>query len=162
MLGVARLDGSTPQSIPAPRLTWDDALTAQAGLGQVERGVVLLLARLPLAPVSILVPLLGPRQAVDAAVARLHEAGLVGAIMPPPLRARRRERLWYLTDLGLCVVALDRRVEPRSLAERLRLRQRDLVARLGRAGAYLATYELLAVTARAGEAIPTLLGWEQP
>src|SRR5688500_4541952 len=137
------------------RPTWGDALAVSPSLDEVERGALLLLARLPLAPARALVPLLAPRRAVDAALARLQEVGLTAAVLPPPMRARRRERLWYLTDFGLGVVALDRGIEPRSLAERLRLRRADLRGRLECASAQVATYDLLAALATACVDPPT-------
>jgi hypothetical protein len=121
----------------------------------------MLLTRLPLAPARVLTPLVGPRWQVDHAFRALHEAWLVDAVRPR-LGRSRCERLWYLTDLGLGAVALDQGVDPRSLADRQRLRGAQLAQRLAGVERHLRVYELLAALAASFPEPPELLAWEQP
>ena len=64
---------------------------------------------------------------VYRSLARLADHGLAAAVRPP-VRPGHAPQLWYLTELGLAVVALDQGVEPEPLARRNRLREDDLLA----------------------------------
>src|SRR4051794_34367812 len=147
------------------RRHWRDAEAAARALADrtADRRTLLLLARLPLVGETLLERLAGLRggASVYRSLARLAADGLAAAVRPPVQPGQASQR-WYLTDLGLAVVALDQRVEPEPLARRNRLRGDDLLALAPGLPHLLATYDLLAalVTSRPGP--PDLLAWERP
>src|SRR6185437_12411548 len=86
---------------------WQDAVAALDRLRTADRRRLLLLTRLPLLWADIIAQLDGLRgpASVYRSLDRLERAELVEAVRPP-LRAGPSPRLYYLTDLGLAVVAL--------------------------------------------------------
>src|SRR5690348_272332 len=91
------------------RPRWRDAAAAADRLREADRRVLRLLGRLPLLPVADLTWLCGA--AGPAAVYRRLEGlgarGLAASVRPP-LGPRRAPALWFLTDLGLAALALNR------------------------------------------------------
>jgi len=148
---------------PRRRLTWRDAETAAAALTPVERRLLDLLARLPLAAVDILSRLTGlaGSSAAYRHLDRLRAAGLADTIRAP-LGPRLSPGLWHPTDLGLAVLAIEQGGDPATLARAYRLRRRDLLARLRRLPSLLALHRLLGALAAAEEGTPRLLAWETP
>lgn len=144
---------------------WRDAEAAARALAErtADRRTLLLLTRLPLASETVLERLAGLRggASVYRGLERLAHDGLIAAIRPP-LRPGHAARLWYVTDLGLAVIALDQGVEPEPLARRNRLRGDDLLALAPGLPHLLAAYELLAALAAVRPGPPNLLAWERP
>src|SRR5438093_3665995 len=144
---------------------WRDAEAAARALRErsADRRTLLLLARLPLVGEPVLQRLANLRggASVYRSLGRLASAGLVAG-MRPPIQSGHAPQLWYLTDLGLAVVALDQGVEPEPLARRNRLRGDDLLALAPGLLHLLATYELLAALAASRAGPPDLLAWERP
>jgi len=146
------------------RPRWRDAEEAARWLQsrEDERGILLFLARLPLASEQVLEQLTaGSRMTVYRLLARLRHDGLVAAIKLP-LHAGRSPELFYLTDLGLATIALDRHIELDQLVVRLHLRANNLVALLPRLVQLVATYDLLGTLAASRPGRPCLLAWERP
>lgn len=115
------------------RWRWGDALTAAAALGAADRRLLLLLARLPLAPVETLARLSGTAgpSAVYRGMNALRAGDLV-AVLHAPQAARRSARLWHLTDLGLATLGCDQGVDPAALAREGGLGRAALLAALRR------------------------------
>jgi hypothetical protein len=157
--------GTTGGARAAGGPRWAEAAAAAAELRARpgDRRTLLLLARLPLLPERVLERLAGARGGASLyrGLRRLAGTGLVGAARPgaPPGHAGR---LYYLTDLGLAAVALDRGVALAHLARRNRLGGADLLALLPGLPQLLAGYELLAALAAGGPGRPDLLAWERP
>ncbi len=148
---------------PRRHLTWRDAETAATAFTPVERRLLDLLARLPLAAVDILARLTGlaGSSAAYRHLDRLRAAGLADAIRAP-LGPQLSPGLWHPTDLGLAVLAIEQGGDPATLARAYRLRRRDLLARLRRLPSLLALHRLLGALAAAEEGTPQLLAWETP
>jgi hypothetical protein len=144
---------------------WHNAEEAAVELAKrpSDRRTLLLLARLPLLPERVLERLAGVSggASVYRTLRRLADAGLVAAIRPP-IQTGNSPRLWYLTDLGLAVVALDQGVAVEHLARHNRLRGADLLALLPGLPHLLARYDLLAAVATFRPGRPDLLAWERP
>ncbi len=144
---------------------WRDAGEATAWLvGKNSlRGVLLLLARLPLLHAKVIERLGGLRggASVYRCLEQLRGSGLVG-VLQPALRPGHSPRLYYLSDLGLATIALDQGVEPGHLARKNHLRGSDLVDRLPGLPQLVACYELLAAVAASRPGGPNLLAWERP
>ncbi|HZS15732.1 MAG TPA: replication-relaxation family protein, partial [Candidatus Dormibacteraeota bacterium] len=147
------------------RRHWRDVEAAAKALEQrpADRRTLLLLATLPLLSEEVIQRLAGLRggASVYRGLRRLADDGLIAAVRPS-LQAGHGPRLWYLTDLGLAVVALDQGVEPEPLARRNRLRGADLLALLPGLPQLQAGYELLAALAASRPGPPNLLAWERP
>ena len=80
----------------------------------------------------------------------------------PTLRPDRAPRLYYLTNLGIATVAIDQHRDPRDLAHRNHLRDRDLQALVPALPQLVAAYDLLGALAAARPGRPDLLAWERP
>jgi hypothetical protein len=147
------------------RRHWRDAEAAVEVLRRrpADRRSLLLLATLPLLSEEVIQRLAGLRggASVYRGLRRLADDGLIRAVRPPH-QPGHGPRLWYLTDLGLAVVALDQGVEPEPLARRNRLRGADLLALLPGLPQLQAGYELLAALAASRPGQPNLLAWERP
>ena len=145
------------------RPTWRDAEDAAAALTPAGRHMLLLVARLPLAPVAVLARLCGTQGPSPAYrhLDRLRAAGLADAVHAP-LGPRRSPQLWHPTDLGLAALAITEGADPAALAREHRLRRLDLLARLRRLPSLLGLYRLLGALAAAGPGAPHLLAWEVP
>jgi len=147
------------------RPCWRDAEDAAAEMQRRpgERRLLLLLARLPLLPESVMERLAGLRGGASLyrRLRHLADAGLLAALRPP-VRPGHAPRLWYLTDLGLAAVAVDQGVAVEHLARRNHLRGGDLLALVPGLPHLLATYELLGALATSRPGVPNLLAWERP
>jgi hypothetical protein len=142
---------------------WADAEQALAAVREHtgEWNTLLLLARLPLLPTTVLERLdaLNGSACVYRRLARLMDAGLVAGIRPP-IRPGHSPRLLYLTDLGIATLALAHHVEPGWFARTQRLRGADLLALAPELPYLVACYELLGALADSGPGFPRLLAWE--
>jgi hypothetical protein len=144
---------------------WRDAIAATAHLQthETERQVLLLVLQLPFLDASLAARLIGrkSRTAVYRSLAILQSTGLLAAIRPP-LQSGHSPSLFYLTDLGLATLALDRDCEPVDLAGHNGVRRVDL-RRLLLGLPYLrATYAMLgALVGPVGDGVE-LLVWERP
>lgn len=147
------------------RLRWTDAEQAVATLeGHPSDGRLLpMLARFPLASAFLLEQLFDLRAgtAIYRSLARLRQAGLVGAIRPP-LDPGCSPQRFYLTDLGLATLALDRQIDLHSMVRRLRLGGPDLLALLPSLPQLAALYELLGALIASGPVQPDFLAWQRP
>lgn len=147
------------------RRYWRDADEAVEWLRKrpADRRTLLLLAHLPLLPEQAMQRLAGLRDwgSVYRSLRRLDDTGLVAALRSP-LRPGHTPRLWYLTDLGLAVVARDQDVNVGHLARRNRLRGDDLLSLLPGLPQLLAIYDLLAALAASHPGSVNLLAWERP
>jgi len=147
------------------RLHWSDAIRARDGLrGRPgDRSLLFLLTRLPLVPERVIEQLEGLRggASVYRRLSQLAEQRLLAAIQPS-LRPGHEAHLWYLTDLGLAVVALDQGCDLGDLVRRNRLRRADLASRLSGLPQLLAAYEILGALATSQPGRPDLLAWERP
>jgi hypothetical protein len=147
------------------RRRWRDAEAAARELAArpADRRTLLLLTRLPLLREAVLERLAGLRggASVYRGLRRLAAGGLVATVRPPVGRGHA-PCLWYLTDLGLAVVARDQGVESEPLARRNRLRGDDLLALLPGLPQLMASYELLGALAASRLGQPDLLAWERP
>lgn len=134
-----------------------------ARLTEMDRRLLLLLVRLPFAPVQTLHQALGLDDGsyVYRRLRSLQNAGVVG-VLRPALRDGPTPQVFYLTELGLAVVGVDRQVEPRSLARRLGVGQADLLNRLPSLPHLLDCYQLLGAVAAPRPGQPTLLAWQRP
>jgi len=145
--------------------TWRDAETEAMRLPRrpADHQILQLLTHLPLAPERVLENLVGLHGGASLyrRLDRLANAGLVAAIRPP-VRPGNASHLWYLTDLGLATVALQRQIQVEHLARRNRLRSADLLTLLPELPNLLATYDLLAAIATMWIGPPRLLAWERP
>jgi DNA-binding PadR family transcriptional regulator len=146
-------------------MTWRDAETEAMRLPRrpADHQILQLLTHLPLAPERVLENLVGLHGGASLyrRLDRLANAGLVAAIRPP-VQPGYAARLWYLTDLGLATVALDRRIQVEHLARRNRLRSANLLALLLELPYLLSAYDLLAAIATTWIGPPRLLAWERP
>jgi hypothetical protein len=144
---------------------WADAEQALAEVRQHtgEWNTLLLLARLPLLPTTVLERLdaLNGPACVYRRLARLTDVGLVAGIRPP-IRPGHSPRLLYLTDLGIATLALAHHIEPGWIARTQRLRGADLLALAPELPYLVACYELLGALADSGPGFPRLLAWEHP
>jgi hypothetical protein len=144
---------------------WADAEQALAAVREHtgEWNTLLLLARLPLLPMTVLERLEGLNgpACVYRRLARLLDAGLVTGIRPP-VRPGHNSRLLYLTDLGIATLALAHQIEPAWFARAQRLRGADLLALAPELPYLVACYELLGALADSGPGFPRLLTWERP
>jgi hypothetical protein len=147
------------------RLSWRDAeRSAEWMRGKpADRRTLLFVAQLPFVPEQVLERLAGLRggASIYRSLARLREAGLVATITPP-LSPSRSPELFYLTDLGLGAIAIDRDIELAHLVRRLHLRGADLLSLLPGLPQLVATYDLLGALAASRERQPRLLAWERP
>jgi len=147
------------------RLSWREAERAAEWLqGKPgDRRTLLYLAQLPFVSERVLGQLVGLRggTSVYCSLLRLREAGLVATIRPPLFPGRSPD-LFYLTDLGLATIAVDRDIELAHLARQLHLRGTDLLSLLPGLSQLVATYDLLGALAASREGQPRLLAWERP
>jgi hypothetical protein len=144
--------------------TWGSALREEARLCAADESLLDLIARLPLVPARCLVPLspVGSSASLYRHLAELVQRGLVTTIAGPPERGGRRRALLLVDNTGLAVLAYRRGVEVVALARYgalLRAALDRLVLQLPIA---LASYELLALLARARGAGVRLSGWSRP
>jgi len=147
------------------RLSWRDAersadwLRGKPG----DRRTLLFIPRLPFVPERVLERLAGLRggTSIYRSLTRLRETGLVASITPP-LSPGRSPELFYLTDLGLGTIAIDRDIELAHLVRQLHLRGQDLLSLLPSLAQLVATYDLLGALAASQEGQPHLLAWERP
>jgi hypothetical protein len=96
---------------------------------------------------------------VYASLGRLSRAGAVASLRAA-VRPGRPPRLWYLADLGLAVLVLERDIEPADLAQARRLRGAHLRGLLPGLPHLLACYELLGALTQPGGAV--VLDWQRP
>ena len=132
-----------------------------------------MIGRLPLVPISQLVPLSGGRsgRSVYACVERLAERGLVSVIPGPGHLGKPHRRLLLISNLGLAALAWRREVDPASLARAWRLGRAPLRVLVGQLPALLSLYALLGLLAGdrawsgatqavvAARAMASTLGW---
>ncbi len=144
--------------------TWRSACREAERLRPSDKAVLELIGRLPLAPVSALVPFWAgrSRRSVHAYVARLSRRGLVCAIPGPADLAGPHERLLLLTDLGLAALASRRGVEPVSLARAWGLARTRLQHLVGELPAVLNLYVLLGLVAATRPGRVRLVHWARP
>lgn len=146
-------------------LTWYDAERCANWLQgtPADRRALLFVARLPLIPERVLERVAGLRggASIYRSLVRLREAGLVSTIRPA-LSPGRSPDLFYLTDLGLATIAIDRDIEVSGLTRQLHLRGTDLLSLLPGLSHLVAAYDLLGSVAASREGEPRLLAWERP
>ena len=156
------------------RPTWSDAAASLRRATPGELRTLWQVARLPLVWAGILANLNHPCgvESVHRHLGRLREAGLVAWTRSSrwPLTVRtagrrsadRPPRLFYPTDLGLAVLALDAGRTPEALARRLRLRRRDLLTAVAGLPQLAAAYTLLALVAASRPSPCVVVTWERP
>ncbi|MFN8472193.1 MAG: replication-relaxation family protein [Anaerolineae bacterium] len=144
-------------------LCWRDAEAAATQLTDTERRTLRLLTRLPLLPATVIEQLNGLEgpASVYRRLKTLLDEGLL-AWVRPAIRLGHNPRLWYLTDLGLTVVALDSQVDVTALAQQYHLRGGDLLGRLAGVSYLVAMYELFGAVEASQPGRPTLLTWDVP
>jgi hypothetical protein len=147
------------------RLSWRDAERSAEWLQSKpgHRRTLLFIAQLPFVPERVLERLAGVRggASIYRSLARLRETGLVASITPS-LSPGRSPDLFYLTDLGLGTIAIDRDIDLAHLVRQLHLRDTDLLSLLPGLSQLVATYDLLGALAASQEGQPRLLAWERP
>lgn len=146
------------------RLHWRDAEESARWLASRdgECAILLFLAQLPFASARLLEQLTGASTTSNyRSLARLRQEGLAAAIALPSDAGRAPER-FFLTDLGLATIALDRCIALDHLVRQLHLRGHDLIALLPRLTQLGAIYDLLGALAACRPGRPGLLAWERP
>jgi len=135
------------------RRHWHDAQEARRWLQERSgcSAILSLLLRLPLLDIRTLHQLAGQQgsAATYRSVGRLQEAGLISSIQPP-IYSPNSPHLFYLTDLGLATIGLDRGGDPRHLAQQFHLRASDVLKLMPTLRHLLDAYELLGALARFG------------
>src|SRR3984893_2486989 len=144
--------------------TWRSAAREAARLCPADEEALELIGRLPLVPISQLVPLSGGRsgRSVYACVERLVERGLVSVIPGPGPLGKPNLRLLLISNLGLGALALRREVDPASLARAWRLGGAPLRLLVGQLPALLSLYALLGLLAATGRGWARLRQWSRP
>ena len=147
------------------RLHWRGAEEAVVWLRRrpSDHRALLLLARLPLADAKVLEWLSGVRGGtiIYRSLTRLKDAELIAHVTPPAERGSSPQR-FYLTDLGLATLAIERGLEVGEMARKHHLRGPDLVGLLPRLAQLAALYDMLGALACSHTGGPTLLAWERP
>jgi hypothetical protein len=132
-------------------------------LDGVDEQLVELVARLPLAPVSIVASLVGEgTSTAHRRVRNLLDRGLLTALAAPVRGTGRPARLLSPTQFGLDSLARCRGMEPWALLERLNPGNARAARLMAELPGLLAAYELLALLASSGPGVATLLAWERP
>jgi hypothetical protein len=154
--------------------TWADTAVALRDVTPGDLRTLWQVTRLPLLWARLLASLdgLGGAESVHRRLTRLGDAGLIAWVRSStwPLIARtagrraggRAPRLYYPTDLGLAVLALDSGLTPEAVARRHRLRRRDLLAAVAGLPQLAAVYTLLALVASSRPSPCTVTTWERP
>lgn len=149
---------------PLP-LRWSDAIGAAEMLTgrPSDRNLLLLLTRLPFIPARVIEQLegLGGSASVYRRLTHCTNEGLIASVSPP-MRPGHGPQLWYLTDLGLAVVAYYQGRDLADLARRNHIQRSGLLARLAGLPYLLGAYELLGALAASRPGRPDLLAWERP
>jgi hypothetical protein len=101
------------------RFRWEDVerLVAEHAECEGDRRMLDLLTSLPFASAAVLAPFIGSRTTTYRILLHLYRFGLTDWIRPPS-RPGHSPRLWYLTDLGVALVARYAGCAPRELAQR--------------------------------------------
>jgi len=143
---------------------WRSAALEAARLRPADEQALEVIGRLPLVPISQLVPLSGGRshRSVYACVGRLAGRGLVSTIPGPADLGRSHQRLLLIGNLGLAVLAWRRDVEPAGLAREWRLERTPLRVLVGQLPAVLSLYALLGLLAATGCGWARLRQWSRP
>src|SRR6266851_5357032 len=143
---------------------WRSAAREAARLCPVDKEALELIGRLPLVPISQLVPLSRGRsdRSVYARVARLADRGLVSVIPGPGHLGKPHRRLLLISNLGLAALAWRREVDPASLARAWRLGRTPLRVLVGQLPALLSMYALLGLLAATGSGSARLTQWSRP
>src|SRR5713226_8092252 len=144
--------------------TWRSVARDAARLRPADEEALELIGRLPLVPISQLVPLSGGRngRSVYACVERLVERGLVSVIPGPGHLGKPHRRLLLISNLGLAALAWRREVDPASLARSWRLGRTPLRLLVSQLPALLSLYALLWVHAATGRGRARLTQWSRP
>jgi hypothetical protein len=144
--------------------TWGSPLREEARLCAADESLLDLIARLPLVPARCLVPLspVGSSASLYRHLAELVHRGLVNTLAGPPERGGRRRALLLVDNTGLAVLAYRRGVEVAALARHRALHRTALDRLVLQLPIALASYELLALLARARGAGVRLSGWSRP
>lgn len=147
------------------RLQWKDAECAVRWLEgrQSHLRTLSYVARFPFVHEYVIERLVGLSggASIYRSLARLRDAGLLEAIKPP-LYAGRSQDLYYVTDLGLAILALNLGVEVADLVRKLHLGGRHLLGLLPQLDQVVSAYDLLGALAASREGWPALLAWERP
>jgi hypothetical protein len=153
------------RTILAPHPTWGMASRESDSLTPGAADALQLVARLPLAPIACLAPLLGTGQRSVAYrhIRKLAERQLVAIFAGPPQAGSRPRQLVLPTNLGLAVLALRYELDQREVVRQWRLGPRATGPLIRQLPAVLSTYELLALIARGRKGYGArLLRWQQP
>src|SRR5216683_4156707 len=144
--------------------TWRAAATEAARFCPADEEALELIGRLPLVPISQLVPMSGGRsgRSVYACVERLVERGLVSVIPGPGHLRKSHRRLLLISNLGLAALAWRREVDSASLARAWRLGRTPLRVLVGQLPALLSMYALLGLLAATGRRRARLRQWSRP
>ena len=144
--------------------TWRSAAREAARLCPADEEALELIGRLPLVPISQLLPLSGGRsgRSVYACVERLVERGLVSVIPGPGHLGKPHRRLLLISNLGLAALAWRREVDHANLARAWRLGRTPLRVLVGQLPALLSLYALLGLLAATGRGWARLRQWSQP
>src|SRR5579875_1429088 len=145
---------------------WCDAEKAAEWIrySDVDRAILLLLARLPLLRVELIDQLTGPSKGLSTTyrhLARLRAASMVSTVRPAMIPGHA-PALSYLTDLGIATVGLLTGVDPAALARQHLLRAADLAVLLVRLPQVLACYEMLTAVTVVQPGPLVLSAWEFP
>src|SRR5579859_4467983 len=144
--------------------TWRSAAREAARLCPADEEALELIGRLPLVPISQLMPLSGGRsgRSVYACVERLVERGLVSVIPGPGHLGKPHRRLLLISNLGLAALAWRREVDSAGLARAWRLGRTPLRELVGQLPALVSLYALLGLLAATGRGRARLRQWSQP
>lgn len=142
-------------------LHWQDAMDAASALTDTERRILLLLARLPFLPAKAIQQLVGLRD-VSYVYRRMALLNRAVDVIEPAAQPGHSAGLYYLTDLGLATIGVDRGVEPGDLGRRLHVRRDDLLDLLPHLSHLAACYRLLGTVAASRPGQPVLLAWQRP
>ncbi len=144
--------------------TWRSVAREAARLRPADEEALELIGRLPLVPISQLVPLSGgrSRRSVYAGVERLVERGLVSVMLGPGHLGKPHRRLLLISNLGLAALAWRREVDSASLARAWRLGRTPLRLLVSQLPALLSLYALLGLLAATGSGSARLTQWSRP
>src|ERR1700680_2709178 len=144
--------------------TWRSAAREAARLCPADEEALELIGRLPLVPISQLLPLSGGRSGRSgyACVERLAERGLVSVIPGPGHLGKPHRRLLLISNLGLAALAWRHEVDHASLARAWRLGRTPLRVLVGQLPALLSLYALLGLLAATGRGRARLTQWSRP
>jgi hypothetical protein len=149
-----------PERVP----TWGAAKREAAALSSMDETILYAIARLPLVPARLLLPLSGLESSASTAYRRLGaiaRRGLLAVIEGAAGTFGGHRRLLLVTNLGLAVLAVRREIEPKVLAQHWGLHRAALNAITLELPMVLNSYELLALIASVRQGQPRVLAWRQ-